>query len=517
MKKVGLYVRLSQEDIDKNREEDDSRSIQNQKTMLLNYCVQQEWEVYNIYNDDDYTGSDRNRPAFKQLIEDAENKKFDIVLCKSQSRFTREMELVEKYIHTLFPIWGIRFIGLVDNADTNNIGNKKARQINGLVNEWYLEDMSTNIRSVFKTKCYNGKHIGSFACYGYEKDPNNQGDLIIDEHAAGIVREIFDMYDQGLGQIKICKTLNDRGVPNPTHYKVQKGLNYKSHGGVCKNIWTTPTIGIILKNQMYIGNMVQHKKENISYKSKKQKILDEHDWIIIENTHPPIIDKSQFERVQSRIATKQRSYKNGKMNKYARKLVCMYCGSGMYSNTWRNERYFRCRQKVVSKGCKGSLIKSSVLDATILEEFQKVAKEYLNKDEVEKKIQVENKLQERLNSVEAMILDFQSQLDKIKSAIKNLYLDKIKEVITEEDYIEFSQSFYEDRSRIETSLKAVEKQKEQLMNSKEDVVSKNELIEQFLECKEISYGFIEYFIDKIEIGKRMEKDEPIPVVIHWKF
>ena len=119
-------------------------------------------ELYNIYSDDDYTGADRRRPEFNRLLKDAEQHRFDIILCKTQSRFTRELELVEKYIHGLFPIWGIRFISIVDNADTANKGNKKSRQINGLVNEWYLEDMSDNIRSVLTNRRKNGFHIGAY-------------------------------------------------------------------------------------------------------------------------------------------------------------------------------------------------------------------------------------------------------------------------------------------------------------------------------------------------------------------
>lgn len=120
--------------------------------MLLQYAIAQGWEVCSLHSDDDYTGSDRNRPEFQRLLNDAEQRKFDIILCKTQSRFTRELELVEKYIHGLFPVWGIRFVSIVDNADPASKGNKKSRQINGLVNEWYLGDMSENIRSVLNNR-----------------------------------------------------------------------------------------------------------------------------------------------------------------------------------------------------------------------------------------------------------------------------------------------------------------------------------------------------------------------------
>ena len=178
--KAAIYCRLSEEDRNKQFESDDSNSIQNQKAMLMQYAMEQGWDVYNIYSDDDYAGADRKRPEFNRLLSDAENKKFDVILCKTQSRFTRELELVEKYIHGLFPLWGIRFVSIVDNADTANKGNKKSRQINRLVNEWYLEDMSDNIKSVLINRRKNGFHIGAFALYGYKKDPDRKGHLIID-------------------------------------------------------------------------------------------------------------------------------------------------------------------------------------------------------------------------------------------------------------------------------------------------------------------------------------------------
>ena len=156
MEKAAIYCRLSEEDHSKKHKTEDSGSIRNQKAMLLEYSIRQGWEVYDIYSDDNYTGSDRNRPEFTRLLNDAKAHRFDIILCKSQSRFTRELELVEKYINGLFPLWRIRFVSLVDNADTANRGNKKSRQINGLVNEWYLEDMSENIRSVLTNRRKNG-------------------------------------------------------------------------------------------------------------------------------------------------------------------------------------------------------------------------------------------------------------------------------------------------------------------------------------------------------------------------
>ena len=166
--KVGIYLRLSNEDKNK-KDNDDSESIKNQRNMLLDYIDKHDDLVlYDEYCDENLSGAGTYRPEFERLINDCRNKKIDIVLCKSQSRFSRDMEVVEKFINNKFIEWNIRFISLSDNADTYNIGNKKARQINGLINEWFLEDISNNIRSAFNSKMKQGEFVSSFCVFYYQ-------------------------------------------------------------------------------------------------------------------------------------------------------------------------------------------------------------------------------------------------------------------------------------------------------------------------------------------------------------
>lgn len=317
--KVALYCRLSEEDRNKQFETDDSESIQNQKSMLTQYADTHGWEIYDIYSDDDYAGADRRRPEFNRLLNDAEAHKFDIVLCKTQSRFTRELELVEKYIHGLFPMWGIRFVSIVDNADTAVKGNKKSRQINGLVNEWYLEDMSENIKSVLTNRRMNGLHIGAFALYGYKKDPDQKGHLIIDEEAAAVVREVFTLFSQGYGKTAIARMLNDRGIPNPTEYKHLHGLRYQQPKRKNSTLWKYFAISDMLTNEIYIGNMVQGKYGSISYKTKINKPRPKEEWYIVRGTHEPIIDRELWDRVQAMIAQKAKPFSTGKIGLFRKK------------------------------------------------------------------------------------------------------------------------------------------------------------------------------------------------------
>lgn len=215
------------------------------------------WDIYHIYCDEDYSGADSLRPDFNKMIVAAKEKKFQIILCKSQSRFTRDMELVEKYIHGLFPIWGIRFIAVADNADTEIKGNKKARQINGLINEWYLEDLSENIRMVFDMKRRQGQYIGGFPVYGYQKDPKNKNHLIIEPEAAEVVRQIFQWALEGHGKQNIAFMLNSRGIVNPTRYKAERGWSCNHPIKNDFGLWNKTTVWRILHNEMYTGVMVQ--------------------------------------------------------------------------------------------------------------------------------------------------------------------------------------------------------------------------------------------------------------------
>ena len=215
--KAAIYCRLSKEDEEQEKKdrEKESESIQNQKSMLINYAIEKGYDIYHIYSDEDYSGIDRDRPDFNRMIEAASQQKFDIILEKTQSRFTRDMELVEKYLHGKFVEWGIRFIAVVDHVDTADETNKKSRQINGLVNEWYLEDLSNNVRSVLTHKRREGKYIGTFALYGYTKDPADNNHLLVDLEAAEVVRRIFTLYLSGNGTTRIARILNEEGIPSP--------------------------------------------------------------------------------------------------------------------------------------------------------------------------------------------------------------------------------------------------------------------------------------------------------------
>jgi len=305
---AAIYCRLSKED--SGREDGtNSESIVNQRRLLTDYALKNDFEIYDYYIDEDRSGLDRERPEFLRLIEDAKLGRFSVVLCKTQSRFTRDMEMVEKYIHGLFPLWGIRFISVVETYDTAVKGNKKARQISGLVNEWYCEDLSENIKAVLHKKMQDGEFIGSFACYGYKKVPDNRHELEIEEETSQVVRDIFNMYMEGYGVAQIADILRLRQVLTPTAWKQRKGLLYsnpsaKQNEECCK--WSPSTIKKILANEAYTGKLIQGKEQKISYKDKKMRSVPKKDWVCVPNHHEAIISKEIFEQVSGLRRSRQR-------------------------------------------------------------------------------------------------------------------------------------------------------------------------------------------------------------------
>lgn len=517
--KVAIYCRLSEEDRNKQRETDDSNSIQNQKSMLLQYSLEQGWDVYNIYSDDDYTGADRRRPEFNKLLADAENRKFDIVLCKAQSRFTRELELVEKYIHGLFPIWGIRFVSIADNADTNNKGNKKSRQINGLVNEWYLEDLSENIKSVLTDRRKQGYHIGAFALYGYKKDPDVKGHLIIDEEAAQVVREVFTLFSQGYGKTAIARMLNDRGIPNPTEYKRLHGLRYMQPKGKTSTLWKYFSISDMLGNEIYIGNMVQGKYGSISYKTKQNKPRPREQWYRVEETHEPIIDRDLWDKVQELRRQKAKPFDTGRVGLFAKKARCVNCGYTMMSSKHSSgRRYLKCSNRHFSKDtCIGSFIAVSKLEQAVIDELNRLSEAYLDKDELEQKVAFNNDLKDSKKAIQGEISSYQKKIDEYTTGIRELYLDKVKGIITEQDYISLSKDFSKEKERIENLAADAQERLEAIERKIRAGDNRRELIEQYTNLDHLTREIVETLIDYIYVGKRIPGTRDVPIEIHWNF
>ncbi len=298
-KKVAIYCRLSAEDKEKE-------SIQNQILLLKDYATEKGFLIHHIYVDEHYSGMNKNRPAFQAMLKDAQKGFFNIILCKTQSRLTRDREVFETYVHELFPLWGIQFISVVDNMDSNCKENKKVRQMNALINEWYCEDLSENIKAVLKRKRKDGQFVGAFTCYGYQKSKEDKHKLVVDTEAAEVVKKIFDAFLKGYSCKEIADKLTQQKILTPTEYKRAKGITFQNPNAKQNAGWSYNTIKKILTNEYYIGSLVQGKEQTINYKCKKRILTDKKDWIVIKNNHQAIVEEEIFFMVQKQFQKKRK-------------------------------------------------------------------------------------------------------------------------------------------------------------------------------------------------------------------
>lgn len=533
MDKVAIYCRLSREDVDKLNEGDDSGSIKNQKMLLVDYATKNDMMIYKVYSDDDYSGADQDRPDWNRMLRDAENGDFNVIICKTQSRFTREMEMVEKYIHGHFLEWGIRFIGVVDNVDTNIKGNKKSRQINGLVNEWYLEDLSENIKTVFRKKMEAGQFLGAFAPYGYKKDPSDRHKIIIDIETAKVVKQIFDLYLEGYSIKGISYILTESQILTPTAYKKSLGYNYynpNSYSATSRmGVWGTTTVRNILTNTTYIGVLSQAKEKKVSYKSKKVIKAPENEWVVIEDSHEAIIDKNTFYQVQRMLKSKRtvsgddgKGYKKYKAHCLAGKVKCLDCGSSLIKTGGSKievGRYLRCQlaNKTRGKMCTPHSVRLNQLIDMVAIEIHKLIDTVLNADnenylaeklscnsDAKNKIEVKTKEINRINHI----------IQDNKDALSSLYMDKVKKIITEDEYITFKEIYNKTIEQYQAKSSGLKNEIESLRIlsvEKPDILA---LANSYLNFKELSTAIVANFIDYIEVGdKDMYGKQDIH--IHW--
>lgn len=515
---AAIYARLSEEDRGKANEQDDSSSIKNQIMLLRQYAERMGWDVFECYTDDDWAGADRSRPAFKRLLRDAEQGRFNIVLCKTQSRFTRELEMVEKYIHGLFPLWGIRFVGVVDNADTSVKGNKKSRQINGLVNEWYLEDMSENIKAVLTTRRREGCYIGSTPLYGYCKDPERKGHLIVDPEAAEVVKLIFHSFANGMGKTAIARMLNGKGIPNPTEYKRRKGIIRKAPRHKAGTLWKYFAIADILGNEMYIGNLVQGRYGSISYKTKKNKPIPKEQWIRVEHTHDPIIDKGLWDTVQKMIQERAKPFSTGEIGLFAKKVRCKHCGYIMRSGKGRGRHYLNCSSRHVAKDtCIGSFIYMDKLEEIVLGEMRKINDQFLDKKRLEEEIVIKEAPDENIEKWKQQCSHQRHRMDQMNTAIKNLYLDKVKGDIEVEQFQVLYRELDSEKENAKEEIRQLVQKIQQDPFQSSGLREKREVVQEYVNPPKLNRAMVEQLIDYIEVSRRDPVTKMINIEIHWNF
>ena len=492
---VALYIRLSQEDADNGIDKQESNSVTSQKT-LLNEFIEEHNDliVYDTYIDDGFTGTDFNRPSFQRLLEDIRNGNINCVIVKDLSRLGRNYIEVGNYIEQVFPLFNIRFIAINDQVDSfknPSSTNTILVPFKNLINDEYCRDTSIKIRTSLNGKKKKGEFIGAFPSYGYIKDPKDKHKLIIDETAADIVRNIFNWnVNDGLGKIAICHKLNDLGILNPTgHKKLELRQNYNNYG-IQDNTytWTPSTIRNILNNEVYIGNTVQGKRRAKSYKIHKVESVPKEEWVRVENTHEPIIDKETFEKAQeiSRRDTKV-SQKTKELSIWAGFLKCADCMRSMNKKSSTNKsgskyEYYICStyRKKSNNLCTKHSIKVKNLEKAVLKAINLHIELLIDTEEIIKQINESIYINTKSENIENMIIVKQNEISKTLNFKRRLYEDWKNEDITREEYLEYKQKYENDIERLKQNIERLENEKQKYENQS---ISSNKWINKFKEQK----------------------------------
>ena len=380
---TALYVRLSKEDGDAaSGSKNESNSIANQKSLIMDYLQSRpEFRVVSIREDDGFSGTDFNRPAFQAMMEDVKKGVINCIIVKDLSRFGRNYIEVGRYLEKLFPMLGIRFIAVNDNYDSleADTAHDIVVPFKNLINDSYCRDLSVKIRSHLAIKRKNGEFIGAFACYGYLKDENNRNQLVVDTYAGQVVKDIFRMKINGMSQYRIADALNEQGILSPMEYKKYLGSHFESSLKVNpKAVWTAKAVTRILTNEVYTGVLVQGKQTTPNHKVKVRQEVDETDWIRVENAHESLIDRVLFDIVQNLMGRDTRTSPNETQVFPLSGLVyCGDCGHPMVrkisrytkkekADTAQTYGYFLCSEKCGKGGCSWHRISENDLMGAVL-------------------------------------------------------------------------------------------------------------------------------------------------------
>lgn len=461
---AALYVRLSREDGDK----EESNSVANQKAMLSRFAGNNEdILIYDTYTDDGYTGTNFDRPAFQRMIRDIEDKNVNCVIVKDLSRFGRDYIDTGKYIEKYFVDKNIRFIAINDNVDSYKSPYDLMMPIKNLFNDQLAKDISQKVKTAIKVKQKEGQFIGAFASYGYKRSTIDKHKLVIDDYAAEVVRRIFSLYSRGTGKIRIAHILNEEGILCPSEYKKQCGESYRNcNKMVTTNYWTYSTIHNVLKNQMYLGDMVQGKTKR-RMKGKAQ-YLPSDNWIKVEGTHQAIIDQELWDRVQKKLTQNARDidFKND-VSIFAGFLKCGDCGRAMAKNLNLGYTHYVCgTYKSYGSGiCSSHRINQAKLEKIILDDLNTI----LSSIHDLKALAESHKSFHLIDcqEVRRAIDRYASDIQKIETNKKASYQDYRDDVLTREEYLDY-------KAKCETKIDLLNKKIESLS---EKLVDDGEMFE----------------------------------------
>ena len=523
---AAIYCRLSQDDGSLG----ESGSIQTQKAILTQYCQEHHMEIVDCYCDDGWSGTNFDRPAFQRMIGDIEAGRVNTVIVKDLSRFGREYAQMGLYIEHYFEEKGVRFLSLAENIDSSQGLNNLVLPFTNVINSLYARQASEKTKAAHRARAKNGMFLGSRAPYGYQKDPNDRHHLIVDPEAAEVVKEIFRMFADGIGYVRMTKILRERNILNPQAYFNQNNPDYYKHSDYWRKPfdWHATSVRAILNNPVYLGKLTFGKTKTKGFFDKRRVPAEESDWIVVEHTHEPLVSQELWDTVHQMMKARRRENGSGHVQPFAGLVKCAGCGSSLNASYDKKKgKYtgFSCwvYKNYGKQRCTSHAIGWQTLNRLVLEDIRcnaQVAKlaaaryvGVLLRAKLEKEKGETVRAERELKKAEKRI----GELDKI---LAKLYEDQALGKISEARYQAMAPGYEAEQASLQEQVSRLREQLAHTQEVQDNVEQFVPLIQKYTDIQALTPHILNELIEKIVVHeKKVEEDgsKSQMVEIHYKF
>ena len=523
---AAIYCRLSQDDGSLG----ESGSIQTQKAILTQYCQEHHMEIVDCYCDDGWSGTNFDRPAFQRMIGDIEAGRVNTVIVKDLSRFGREYAQMGLYIEHYFEEKGVRFLSLAENIDSSQGLNNLVLPFTNVINSLYARQASEKTKAAHRARAKNGMFLGSRAPYGYQKDPSDRHHLIVDPEAAEVVKEIFRMFADGIGYVRMTKILRERNILNPQAYFNQNNPDYYKHSDYWRKPfdWHATSVRAILNNPVYLGKLTFGKTKTKGFFDKRRVATEESDWIVVEHTHEPLVSQELWDTVHQMMKARRRENGSGHVQPFAGLVKCAGCGSSLNASYDKKKgKYtgFSCwvYKNYGKQRCTSHAIGWQTLNRLVLEDIRcnaQVAKlaaaryvGVLLRTKLEKEKGETVRAERELKKAEKRI----GELDKI---LAKLYEDQALGKISEARYQAMAPGYEAEQASLQERVSRLREQLAHTQEVQDNVEQFVPLIQKYTDIQELTPHILNELIEKIVVHeKKVEEDgsKSQMVEIHYKF
>ena len=525
--RVGVYCRLSKEDDDIR--EGESQSISHQREIIEGFCKKKGWRVEDVYVDDGYSGTTSNRPSLQRLMNDIGEKRLNVVVTKDYSRLGRDNLFTEQLREIWFPKHNCRYVAINDNIDT--MYEDEYAPFKAVINSQYSKDISKKVHSSYLNQAEKGRYTGVVPPFGYLKDPEDTYHLVVDEETAPYVRQIFDWALDGHGTAFIKRHLEENRVPCPTWWNRKRGFrNHFTKWEIQdpengKYVWDDSVIADMFINPVHYGAVASQKKH---YKFKVGVINEKkpEEWIVVENTHEPIVDQDSFDIIQQKIESRKCSRGDGTYSLFAGLIKCGECGKALTirkTNAKNPQDIYACvtYNRHGKHHCTQHRVEFDMLYDIVFDEIKRLAKQTVDAEEVARSLAdaYEQEQENQKELLERNIAKAKSRIETLDRMTSKLYEDLLLGRITENIFESMIEKTKTEADDLEKQIAEDEKRL-----SKNDSESGNarkwiDLIKDYADITELDADTLNRLINKIIVHEEITEDgdRNISMEIHYNF